>query len=417
MNNHRRRVVVTGLGTITALGLGWEIFWRSLLEGRSGVGMISFFDAAEFTTRIAAEVKQFNPEDFIPKKDARRMDRTIQFSVAAARMALEDSGLQVTPENAERIGASIGSGIGGMITWEEQHRVLIERGARKVSPFFIPMMIPNMPSGQVSIQFGIKGPNYSVVSACATGGNCIASAMDVIRSGKADVMLAGGTEAAITPLAFAGFCSLRALSTRNDEPERASRPFDRDRDGFVMGEGAGVLVLEEREHALARGARIHAELAGYGATADAYHITNPDPEGEGAARAMKQALEEAGLGPEEVDYVNAHGTSTPVGDPCETRAIKRLFGDHAYKLAVSSTKSMTGHTLGAAGALETIVCALAVKDDILPPTINYENPDPECDLDWVPNVSRKTPVKVALNNTFGFGGQNAVLCVLKHDRE
>ncbi len=301
-----------------------------------------------------------------------------------------------------------------MITWEQQHKVLLDKGPRKISPFFIPMMIPNMPSGQVSIIFGLKGPNFSVVSACATGGNCIASALDIIRNGKADVMLAGGTEAAITPLAFAGFCSLRALSTRNEEPEKASRPFDRQRDGFVMGEGAGVLVLEEEQHARKRGAKIYAEIAGYGATADAYHITNPDPDGDGASRAIRMALQDAKLSVEDVDYINAHGTSTPVGDPCETKAIKNALGEHAYKVAVSSTKSMTGHTLGAAGALETIVCVLTAFHDRIPPTINYEFPDPDCDLDWVPIVSRQAEVQVALNNTFGFGGQNCVLCIKKY---
>ncbi|MGE0491750.1 MAG: beta-ketoacyl-ACP synthase II [Vulcanimicrobiota bacterium] len=410
-----RRVVITGLGVISPLGLGWEVFWKSLLEGRSGVGPITAFDITDFPTKIAAQVNDFEPENYMPKKDVRRMDRTIQFAVGAASLALADSGLAVEQSDPDRIGVCIGSGIGGMDTWEAQHKAFLDKGPRRVSPFFIPMMIPNMPSGQVSIQFGLRGPNYSVVSACATGGNCIASAVDVIKADKADAMLAGGTEAAVTPLAVAGFCSMRAMSTRNDEPERASRPFDKGRDGFVMGEAAGVLLLEEREHALARGAKIYAEIVGYGATADAYHMTNPDPQGQGAARAMLMALKEAGLAPGQVDYINAHGTSTPVGDPCEVQAIKSVFGDHAYKVAVSSTKSMTGHTLGAAGAIETIVCTLAVQKDEIPPTINYEEPDPECDLDVVPNVPRKAPVGLALNNTFGFGGHNTVLALAKHD--
>jgi 3-oxoacyl-[acyl-carrier-protein] synthase II len=337
----------------------------------------------------------------------------IQFSVAASKMALEDSGLVVTDENAEEIGASIGSGIGGMHTFETWHTKLVESGPRQITPLFIPMMIANMVSGQVSIQFGLKGPNFAVISACATGGNCIACAMDVIRLGRAKVMLAGGTEAAVTPLSVAGFSSMKALSTRNDDMGHASRPFDKERDGFVMGEGAGILVLEEYEHAKARGARIYAEIGGYGETADAYHITNPDPNGDGASRAMNSALKDAGFKPEQVDYINAHGTSTPVGDPCETKAIKKTFGDYAYKVAVSSSKSMIGHTLGAAGALETVVCVLAVHHDKIPPTINYEHPDPECDLDYVPNVAREAKVNVALNNTFGFGGHNAVIVVNK----
>ncbi|MEW6276974.1 MAG: beta-ketoacyl-ACP synthase II [Candidatus Eremiobacterota bacterium] len=413
MSDQRPRVVITGLGCVTPLGAGPQRFWQGLLEGRSAVGPITQFDTTNFTTRIAAEVSDFNPEDYIPKKDAKRMDRVIQFSVAASRMALEDAGLEVTEANAPSIGASIGSGIGGMHTFEQWHRTLLEQGPNRVTPLFIPMMIPNMVSGQVSIQFGLKGPNFAVVSACATGGNCIASAVDVLRTGRARVMLAGGAEAAITPLSVAGFCSMRALSSRNDDPQHASRPFDRERDGFVMGEGAGILVLEELQHARARGARIYAELTGYGCTADAFHITNPDPHGEGAARAMEAALADAGLSPDRVSYINAHGTSTPVGDPCETRAIRKVFGDHAERVAVSSSKSMIGHTLGAAGALETVVCVLAVHENKIPPTINYEFPDPECDLDFVPNVAREAEVRVALNNTFGFGGHNAVIVVNK----
>lgn len=408
-------VVVTGLGVVSPLGVGWEPFWRSLLEGRSGVGPITQFDASGYPARIAAEIRDFDPAESIGRKEARRMDRCTQLGVVAAGLALRDAGLVVGPENAHRIGACVGSGIGGMHTFEAQHSALIEKGPDRISPFFIPMMIPNMPSGQVGIQFGLKGPNFSVVTACATGANCLAGAVDMIRLGRADAMLAGGTEAAITPMAVGGFCSMRAVSTRNDEPQRASRPFDRDRDGFVIGEGAAILVLESLESALARGARIYAVLAGYGTSADAYHITNPEPEGEGAARAMHAALADAGLAPEDIDYVNAHGTSTPAGDPCETAALKRVFGDHARRLAVSSTKSMMGHTLGAAGALESAVCVLATREDAVPPTLNYENPDPRCDLDYVPQVARAMPVRAALNNSFGFGGQNAVLVFRKYE--
>ncbi len=407
------RVVVTGLGCVTPIGLGHQEFWTNLLAGKHGFLPITSFDTAEYPAKFAAQVPNFDPEAYINKKEARRMDRVIQFSVAASKMALEDSGLVVTEQNADDIGVSIGSGIGGMHTFETWHTKLVESGPRQITPLFIPMMIANMVSGQVSIQFGLKGPNFAVISACATGGNCIACAVDVIRLGRARVMLAGGTESAVTPLSLAGFASMKALSTRNDDIAHASRPFDKERDGFVMGEGAGVLVLEEYEHAKARGARIYAEIGGYGATADAYHITNPEPNGEGASKAMLQGLKDAGFNPDQVDYINAHGTSTPVGDPCETRAIKKTFGERAYKMAVSSSKSMIGHTLGAAGALETIVCVLAVHTDKIPPTINYEFPDPECDLDYVPNVAREATVNVALNNTFGFGGHNAVIVVNK----
>ena len=405
----RRRIVVTGMGCLSPIGIGVETFWQSLLQGKNGVGRITSFDASELTSQIAAEIHDFNPDDFMHKKDSKRMDRVLQFAVAAAKLALDDSGLAVTDANSERIGVSIGSGIGGMATFEIQHRNLIEGGPRKVSPFFIPMMIPNMCSGQVSLTFGIKGPSFSVASACATGVNGIAQAMDVLLTGRADVMLAGGSESAICNVAMAGFCAMRAMSTRNDAPEKASRPFDKERDGFVMGEGAGVLVLETLEHAQARGAKIYAEMAGYGCTNDAFHITNPD--GKGAARAMQIALVDAGLKPEDVDYINAHATSTPVGDPMETQAIHEVFGTH--KLAVSSTKSMIGHTLGATGALETICCVLAVQNDVVPPTINYEFPDPECPIDCVPNLARRLTVRAALNNSFGFGGHNAVVVVKK----
>lgn len=410
----RRRVVITGMGCLSPIGNSVETFWQSLIEGKNGIQRITHFDASELNTQIAGEVKDFNPDLYISKKDSKRMDRVIQFAVSAARMALEDSKLVIDDSNRYRVGNAIGSGIGGMATYEQQFLVMIERGPAKISPFFIPMMIPNMVSGQVSIQFGIAGPSFSVISACATSVNCIGSAVDTILAGRADVMLAGGAEAAVTRFSLAGFCAMRALSTRNDEPEKASRPFDAQRDGFVMAEGAGVLVLEELEHALKRGAHIYAEVVGYGASDDAHHITNPDPEGKGATKAMQVALEDAGLAPTDIDYINAHATSTPVGDPCETRAIQNVFGEHCSKVAVSSIKSMIGHSLGAAGALETIACVQAVVNDIVPPTINYENPDPECPLDCVPNVARKMPVRAALNNSFGFGGHNAVVVVQKY---
>lgn len=408
----RRRIVVTGMGCLSPVGHGVESFWQGLSQGKNGIGTITSFDASDLTTQIAAEIHDFNPDDFMSKKESKRMDRVLQFAVAAAKMALEDAQLTVSPENCEHIGVSIGSGIGGMHTFEQQHQLLLEQGSRKVSPFFIPMMIPNMAAGQVSLQFGVKGPSFAVVSACATGVNGIAQAMDTLLTGRAQVMLAGGVEAAVCKVAMAGFCAMRAMSTRNHEPHKASRPFDRERDGFVMGEGAGVLVLETLEHAEARGARIYAELAGYGCTNDAHHITNPD--GKGAARAMQIALQDAGLRPEDIDYINAHATSTPVGDPMETAAIREVFAEHLQQMAVSSTKSMIGHTLGATGALETICCVLAVQRDLVPPTINFEYPDPECPIDCVPNVARKMTVRAALNNSFGFGGHNAVVVVKKH---
>ncbi len=408
--NHRLpRVVVTGMGVISALGVGLEKFWDGLKAGQSGIRKIEAFDTSGFTTQIAGEVPDFQPEDFIDKKLVKRSDRVIHLALAASNLAVEHAGLDLESMDLDRVGAVIGTGIGGMSSWEEQHSNLITKGPRRISPFFIPMMIPNMPSGQVSISLGLRGPAFSVVSACATGGNCIGSAFDAIRSGQADVMLAGGTEAAVTPLGIGGFCAMRAMSTRNDEPEKASRPFDKGRDGFVMGEGAGILVLESLEYAQARGATIICELEGYACTSDAYHMTNPDPEGSGAARAMELALKACGRKPEDVDYINAHGTSTPVGDPCEVKACRKVFGEYADKLAISSSKSMTGHTLGAAGALESVVCALALQNQIIPPTINLEELDPECALDMVPNVARQTKVEFALNNTFGFGGHNVVL--------
>ncbi|MDQ7829146.1 MAG: beta-ketoacyl-ACP synthase II [Armatimonadota bacterium] len=407
----RRRVVVTGLGVVSPVGTGLERFWGALVEGRPGVRRISRFDPTGLPTQIAAEVVDFDPTDFMDRKEARRNDRFVQFGYAAARMALEDAGLVITPQNATRVGVMIGSGIGGAITWEEQHHILQTRGPDRISPFFIPMIIMNMASGITSILTGAKGPNSCVVTACATGGNAIGDAMRVIQRGEADAMIAGGTEAAITPLSVAGFCAMRAMSTRNDDPARAVRPFDATRDGFVMGEGAGVVVLEALEVAERRGARIYAELVGYGMSADAYHITQPDPEADGAARSMWNALQDAGLAPEQVDYINAHGTSTPYNDKTETLAIRRVFGDHAYRLAVSSTKSMTGHLLGAAGGVEFIACVLAIDRGVIPPTINYEHPDPECDLDYVPNRARPARVEVAMSNAFGFGGHNAILIV------
>jgi 3-oxoacyl-[acyl-carrier-protein] synthase II len=403
------RVVITGMGVVSPIGIGVDLFWESLRAGKSGIDRIESFDVSPFTTQIAGEVKDFQAEDYMDKKLVKRSDRVIHFALAASNLAVEHAKLKLDSCDRERIGVVIGTGIGGMSSWEEQHSNLLTKGPRRISPFFIPMMIPNMPSGQVSISLGLQGPTFSVVSACATGGNCIGSAMDAIRTGQADVMLAGGSEAAVTPLGIGGFCAMRAMSTRNDEPQKASRPFDKGRDGFVMGEGAGILVLESLEHAQARGAHIIAELLGYACTGDAYHMTNPDPEGSGAARAMNLALKSCGKQPTDVDYINAHGTSTPVGDPCEIRACRTVFGEHAEKLAISSSKSMTGHTLGAAGAIESVVCALALENQIIPPTINLEELDPECALDMVPNVARKQVVNFALNNTFGFGGHNVVL--------
>lgn len=410
-----KRVVITGMGVISPVGNNLELFWDSLTKGKSGVGYITQFDTTEYPVKIAAEVKDFQAEEFIDKKEARRMDRFVQFAVAAAKMALQDANLIIDENNAERIGVYIGSGIGGLITIEDQHKVLLEKGPKRVSPFFIPMLIGNMASGQVSILTGAKGPNHAPVSACATGTHAIGDAFSVIRRGDADVMIAGGSEATITPLAVAGFSSMKALSTRNDEPQKASRPFDNQRDGFVMAEGSGVLILESLEHAKKRGATIYAEVIGYGATGDAYHLTSPSPDGEGASRAMKMAIDRANIKIDEVDYINAHGTSTPLNDQFETLAIKNTFAEHAYKLAISSTKSMTGHLLGAAGAVEGIALALALKNGVIPPTINYENNDPNCDLDYVPNQARKQDIKIGLSNSLGFGGHNATIVMRKFE--
>ncbi len=403
------RVVVTGFGVVSPIGTGVDAFWDSLRSGRSGIDKITGFDASAFSTQIAGEVRDFQVENFMDKKEAKRTDRVIQLGVGAAKLAVAHSALDLDGCDRDRVGVMIGTGIGGMATWEEQHSNLLEKGPRRISPFFIPMMIPNMAAGQVSILLDLRGPTYSVVSACATGGNCIGSAYDAIRLGQADVMLAGGTEAAVTPLGIGGFCAMRAMSTRNDEPSKASRPFDTGRDGFVMGEGAGVIALESLEHAQKRGARILCEILGYACSSDAYHMTNPDPDGKGAARAMTQALKNCGKSPEDVNYINAHGTSTPVGDPCEIKAMRSVFGEGLSRLAVSSSKSMTGHTLGAAGAIETIVCGLTLGHQVISPTINVEEIDPECAVDVVPNVARAQEVNFCLNNTFGFGGHNVVL--------
>ncbi len=410
-----RRVVVTGLGAVTPIGTGVQRFWENLIAGVSGIYIIKRFDPVEIglTVHIAGEVKDFEPERYFDKKDAQKVSDFIKFAVAASEEAIRDSGLLESKVDPYRVGVIIGTGIGGLRDIEEQQKVLMEKGPRRVSPFFIPYGISNMASGLVAIRFGFKGPNYCVVSACATGNHAIGDAMRLIQKGDIDVAIAGGCESAITPLGVAGFAVMRALSTRNDEPQRASRPFDRDRDGFVMGEGAGILVLEEYEHAKARGAKIYAELVGYGATDDAYHITAPCADGEGAYMCMKHALEDAGIRPEEVDYINAHGTSTPLNDKSETLAIKRLFGEHAYRLKISSNKSMIGHLLGAAGAVEAVATVKTIETGIIPPTINLENPDPECDLDYVPNKAVEYPVRYALSNSFGFGGTNACLVFKK----
>ncbi|BAF59920.1 MAG: beta-ketoacyl-ACP synthase II [Pelotomaculum sp.] len=411
----RKRVVVTGLGIISPVGTGLEKFWASLTGGISGIKPVTRFDPVNFSTKIAGEVKDFNPFDYMDRKEARRMDRFTQFAVAATGMALSDSGLDLEKADRNRIGVILGSGIGGIETLEEQARVLGEKGPGRVSPFFVPMMIANMGAGQVAISYRLQGPNITTVTACASSTNAIGDAFKMLQWGHADVIITGGTEAPITPLAMAGFCSMKAMSTRNDEPEKACRPFDAGRDGFVVGEGAAILVLETLENALNRGARIYAEVAGYGSTCDAYHITAPDPEGCGAVKAMREALADAGIEPDSIDYINAHATATPLGDKAETLAIKKVFKQHAYEMAISSTKSMTGHLLGAAGGLEAIVCVMAIHKGVIPPTINYEQPDPECDLDFVPNVARKAEVNAALSNSFGFGGHNATLIFKKYE--
>lgn len=407
----RRRVVITGMGVISPVGNTLEEFWKALLEGRSGVGPITRFDTSEYETKIAAEVKDFHPENYMDRKEARRMDRFCQYGVAASNLALQDAGLLDGDVDKERVGVIIASGIGGMETFSAEIKKLFDHGPRRVSPFFIPMLIADIVPGHVSIMHGFKGPNYATVSACASSAHAIGEGFQMVRDGRADVMVVGGTEAAILPMGVAGFNAMKALSTRNDEPERASRPFDADRDGFVMGEGAGVLILEELEHAKRRGARIYAEMAGAGYTADAYHITAPAPGGEGAAKAIEIALKDGGIDPSEVDYINAHGTSTPYNDREETAAIKKVFGERAYEIPISSTKSMIGHLLGAGGAVELIATVLTIRDGMIHPTINYETPDPECDLNYVPNEAIRREVRVALSNSFGFGGHNVCLAV------
>ena len=409
-----RRVVITGLGAVTPLGNDVKSFWEGIKSGKNGVDKVTLFDASDLKTQIAAEVKDFEPTDYIDKKEARKMDRFTQFALVAASEAVADSGLQMEKEDPWRVGVITGSGIGGIGTFEQQHTALMERGPGRVSPFFIPMMIGNIAPAQIAIKFNARGVNENVVTACASSTNAIGDAFRHIQYGQNDVIIAGGAEAVVTKIAFAGFCNMKAMSTRNDDPAHASRPFDAERDGFVLGEGAGFVILEELEHAKARGAKIYAELAGYGATDDAYHITSPIPGGEGGAKAMELAIKDAGLEPKDITYINAHGTSTKYNDHFETDAIKSVFGDAAKDVAVSSTKSMTGHLLGAAGGVEAIVCALSIRDGYIPATINYENPDPDCDLDIVPNVGRNQEVTVAMSNSLGFGGHNATIVLKKY---
>lgn len=409
MENRKRRVVITGIGLVTPLGIGIEENWQALVEGRSGIGPITRFDASDYVTKFAGEVKNFNPEDFVPKKDVRKLDIFLLFALAASRMASEDARLTISDQESPRAGVIMGCGLGGLTTIESGFKTLLELGPRKVGPFFIPSIIGNMAPGLMSIRHNAKGPNLSIQTACAAGTHAIGIAFHMIRDGMIDVALTGGVEAVVTPTGVAGFNAMKALSTRNDAPEKASRPFDKERDGFVLSEGAAVLVLETLDRALERGAQVYAEVVGFGLTGDAYHMTAPAPEGDGAARCMEMALADAGLRPEDIDYINAHGTSTDLNDKFETMAIKRVFGQHAYKLAVSSTKSMTGHLLGAAGGVEAAYTALTIQRGIIPPTINYEYPDPDCDLDYVPNVARKATVRNALSNSFGFGGTNATI--------
>ncbi|MCL0028217.1 beta-ketoacyl-ACP synthase II [Peptococcaceae bacterium] len=409
-----KRVVVTGMGVISPIGTGLNKFWEALISGASGVDRITQFDASDYKVQIAGEVKDFNVGDYIDKKEARRMDRFVQFAVAASKMATDDAGLDLNNEDSERIGVVIGSGIGGISTVFEQSKILLERGPGRVSPLTVPMKIINMASGQVAMAFGFKGFNSSVVTACASSNNAIGDSFRLLKNGELDVIVTGGTEAAIVPISIAGFSAMKALSTYNDEPQKASRPFDAKRDGFVMGEGAGILVLETLEHAKARGAKIYAEIVGYGVTCDAYHITAPDPEGLGAAKAMKKAMDEAGLTPEDISYINAHGTSTPLNDKLETLAIKKVFGKRAYDILISSIKSMIGHLLGAAGGVEAVASVLTVFHGIIPPTINYENPDPECDLDYVPNKARESQINAVLSNNLGFGGHNVTIAFKKY---
>ncbi len=411
----KRRVVVTGLGLVIPTGIGVETAWKNVCEGKSGIGPLTRFDTNGFETKIAGEVKDFNPELYIDKKEIKKMDLFIQYALGATKEALDDARLAITPENCEQIGVIVGTGLGGLPSIEKYHKILLEKGPGRISPFFIPMLIANLASGQIAILFGPKGPNTCVVTACATGAHSIGDAFRTIVYGDAEAMIAGGTEANITPLTIGGFNAMKALSTRNDQPEKASRPFEKNRDGFVIAEGAGILILEELQFALKRKARIYAELVGYGYTGDAYHITAPSPDGDGAVRCMKMAMKDAGLTPEGVDYINAHGTSTPLNDLTETLAIKEVFGSHAKKVPISATKSMTGHLLGAAGSTEAIFTVLAIRNGIIPPTINYEEPDPQCDLDYVPNVARRKSLRTGMSNAFGFGGTNATLIFKKFE--
>jgi len=410
-----KRVVITGLGVVSPIGIGVDAFWESLVSGRSGIGPITRFDASDFPSQIAGEVKGFDPLDYLESKEVRKLGTFIQFAVAASREAKSDAGLEINAHNGERVGVHIGAGIGCLPTIEEQHKRLLERGPRRITPFFIPKLIINMASGYVSILFGAKGPNSASVTACATGLHSISEAFFCVRYGRADVMFAGGAESVITPLAVGGFCAMRALSTRNDEPEKASRPFDAERDGFIMAEGAGIVVLESLEHARARGARIYAELLGAGMSGDAYHLTAPDPTGDGAVRAMKAALEDAGLIPDEIEHINANGTSTQLNDKIETMAIKSLFKERAQKIPITANKSMVGHLLGGAGGVETVAAVLAMDRGVIPPTINYEHRDEECDLDYVPNVARRTQIRTTLSNSFGFGGTNVSIVLRKFE--
>ena len=409
----RRRVVVTGVGLVIPVGIGVPEAWKNVCEGKSGIGPLTRFDGSGFDTRIAGEVKGFTPEKYIDKKEIKKMDLFIHYALAAAKEAVEDAQLKITPENCEQIGVIVGTGLGGLPTLEETHKVLVEKGPSRITPFFIPKLIANMAAGQIAMQHGAKGPNTCVVTACATGAHCIGDAFRAIQYGDAEAIIAGGTEANITPLTVGGFNAMKALSTRNEEPQKASRPFEKNRTGFVVAEGAGILILEEFEFARKRGAKIYGEVVGYGYTGDAYHITAPPPDGDGAIRCMRMAIRDARIRPEDIDTINAHGTSTVLNDITETIAIKAVFGDYAKKIPISATKSMTGHLLGAAGSTEAIFALLSIRDGILPPTINYEEPDPECDLDYVPNVARKSSIRIAMSNAFGFGGTNATLIFQK----
>ncbi len=415
VTNTPRRVVITGLGVVTPLGTGVGPTWQALLQGQSGVDLIRSFDASAYPCKIAAEVKDFDPRDYVDKKDVKRMDRFTQFAIASASMAMADAGLKFDEQQAQRMGCLLGVGLGGMATFERNHESLLHAGPQRISPFFVPMLIGNMAAGQVCIHFGLRGPNLCVSTACAAGTHAIGDAYKIIQRGDAEVMLTGGSEAAVTPLGLGGFCALRALSTRNDAPQQASRPFDKDRDGFVLGEGSGVLVLEELQQALQRQATIYAEVIGYGMSADAYHMTQPDPEARGVVLCLQRALQDAGVAPEDIDYINTHGTSTPYNDKYETLAVKKVFGDHAYQVPLSSTKSMTGHLLGAAGGVEGVFTALALQHGLIPPTINWEAADEDCDLDYVPNTARTMSLKTAMSTSLGFGGTNACIVLRKYE--